>query len=317
MASGAAITLLLYDWMLVFRDEYDTFYQARWSMPKGLLIYIRSITPPTLIFTAFALSDLRPDLNSKICQAWVYVQVMGMLTSLCAASGLLSLRLMALYRRKRVIVWFIGLFFGASYGATFALVIYSLNEYHHTIYYNGAVRVCATTAVSKTMPAIFYAPMAFETFIFSLTAWSAWKDAKLVLGPSSTPFLTVLYRDGAACFLVMTGLRAWNIWIYDTQTADSYNMGTPIMWAVNVVLMTRVYMNLVQLARKPLLTAPTSAQDVGPSINIAMQPQGRSMLRSTISYKYGHGPVSTETGTGYLSSAMHTINLDDNGQDSK
>ncbi|CCA73107.1 hypothetical protein PIIN_07061 [Serendipita indica DSM 11827] len=66
MASGAAITLLLYDWMLVFRDEYDTFYQARWSMPKGLLIYIRSITPPTLIFTAFALSDLRPDLNSKM-----------------------------------------------------------------------------------------------------------------------------------------------------------------------------------------------------------------------------------------------------------
>ena len=83
------------------------------------------------------------------------------------------------------------------------------------------------------------------------------------------------------------------------------------MWAVNVVLMTRVYMNLVKLARKPLLTAPTTAQEVGPSINIAMQPQGRSTFKSTMSYGYENGLTSKDTGAGYLSSVVHTIDIDE------
>ncbi|KAG8819373.1 hypothetical protein FRC19_009841, partial [Serendipita sp. 401] len=63
-----------------------------------------------------------------------------------------------------------------------------------------------------------------------------------------------LYRDGLICFVVMIGLRIWNCWIYITQPVSSYNMGTPLMWAVNVVVTTRIYINLVWLAKKPLIT---------------------------------------------------------------
>ncbi|KAG8792301.1 hypothetical protein FRC17_008617 [Serendipita sp. 399] len=44
------------------------------------------------------------------------------------------------------------------------------------------------------MPAIFYAPAAFEAFVFALTAFRAWKDAQILAGPSSAPFLLILYR---------------------------------------------------------------------------------------------------------------------------
>ncbi|KAG8806382.1 hypothetical protein FRC17_005054 [Serendipita sp. 399] len=151
--------------------------------------------------------------------------------------------------------------------------------YHDEIYYSIPVKSCATDAHSATMAAIFYAPAAFEAFVFAMTVYSAAKDSKVISG-SAAPFLTVLYRDGMICFFVMVALRIWNCWIYITQSASSYNMGTPLMWAVNVVLTTRIYINLVWLAKKPLITTngisnysglPSSA--VRASIHVQMPPQ--------------------------------------------
>jgi hypothetical protein len=70
-------------------------------------------------------------------------------------------------------------------------------------------------------PAMFYAPVAFEFFIFALTAYRAYQDASIFKhqlngGQGSAPFLIVLYRDGLVCFLVMLGMRSWNIWIVGT-----------------------------------------------------------------------------------------------------
>ena len=52
-----------------------------------------------------------------------------MLTSLTAANALLTLRLIALYRSKTRVVWFISGFFIVTYVATGALVIVSLHVY--------------------------------------------------------------------------------------------------------------------------------------------------------------------------------------------
>jgi hypothetical protein len=95
-------------------------------------------------------------------------------------------------------------------------------------YYSDLLNVCATSATSKTISAIFYAPSAFELFVFSLTAFRAWKDARLLTGASSAPFLVILYRgmsfiiyggrhlwlvDGLVSFCVMFSVRMWNVWI--------------------------------------------------------------------------------------------------------
>ncbi|KAG8808238.1 hypothetical protein FRC18_005141 [Serendipita sp. 400] len=219
------------------------------------------------------------------CQAWVYIQSFGMLTCLFAANGLLALRLIALYRRKKWLVWFIAAFYLSSYIATFGLVVNSMITYHSSIYYAAPVKSCAADAHSPTMAAIFYAPAAFETFVFFMTVYSAARDSKVITG-SSAPFLTVLYRDGLICFVVMIGLRIWNCWIYITQPVSSYNMGTPLMWAVNVVVTTRIYINLVWLAKKPLITTnglsinadvPTSAARA--SIHVKM-PNSQSTFGS-------------------------------------
>jgi hypothetical protein len=67
--------------------------------------------------------------------AWLILLVLGMTTSTAAANGLLALRLMALYRRKKAIVWFIRWFFVGSYGATLGIGIHSIVTYYSQFLY--------------------------------------------------------------------------------------------------------------------------------------------------------------------------------------
>ncbi|KAG8823995.1 hypothetical protein FRC17_009203 [Serendipita sp. 399] len=262
MCSAAAITLVMYDWFLVFQREYDTIYQSRWSLPKALLLYIRVFTPPCLAFSALTLADFRPALSAKTYDQ-PSVPILVKLSDVFSL-GLLSLRLIALYRRRRALVWFIIAFYLASYVTAFAVL--------STLYYADAVKSCAAGAQSvHSMAAVFYAPAAFEAFVFSMTAYSAVIDSKVITG-TSAPFLIVLYRDGMIAFLVMVGLRIWNCWIYITQPVSSYNMGISLMWAANAVLTTRIYVNLVWLAKKTLCTVPGSTMITGNSVRFQRQP---------------------------------------------
>jgi hypothetical protein len=179
--------------------------------------------------------------------------IVGMITSTASANGLLALRLVALYRRQVAVVWFIYIFFLVSYAATLGVAIRSLLIYYEHLFYSEILKVCATHETSNSFPAVFYGPAAFEFFIFALTAWRGVQDAHIITGTGSAPFLMTLYRDGFICFFVMIGLRVWNIWIYLTQPLSSFSLGAQLMWSANTILTTRVYMNLVWLARKPLV----------------------------------------------------------------
>lgn len=301
--------LVVYDWSLLFNDELETIYQSRWSIAKVLYLYIRFITPPGVIFNTFQLaSPLRFDLSDKFCSIWANVNVFFMFSCLMASNVLLTLRLTALYARRPFVVWCLRVFFLLSYGATLAFLGVSMYTYGDTMYYDKHVRTCGSLGHSAMMPAIFYAPAAYEFTIFALTAWRAWQDNKLSsnvlhLRASSTPFLTMLYRDGAVSFLVMVIVRGWNIWIYVTQPLSSYNMGTCLMWATSTVLTTRVYLNLVFLIKQPTYGGSSGIPPVHQSdpshliatIHAPTYPHGPSPTRSSFAFsqtKVAFSPVS-------------------------
>ncbi|KAG8809078.1 hypothetical protein FRC17_003627, partial [Serendipita sp. 399] len=108
-----------------------------------------------------------------------------------------------------------------------------------------------STTRSVLMPAIFLAPAAFEATLFFLTGYRAWQDAKLISSSSHAPFLIVLYRDGLICFVVMLGVRIWNVWIYAVLPLTAAYLGVYLLWTTMTVLSTRIYLNLVYLAHGP------------------------------------------------------------------
>ncbi len=38
--AGSAATLVVYDWLLLFSDELDTIWKAKWTVPKVLYYYV-------------------------------------------------------------------------------------------------------------------------------------------------------------------------------------------------------------------------------------------------------------------------------------
>jgi len=160
------------------------------------------------------------------------------------------------------------------------------------------VNLCGALYAAPTFPAMFYAPAAYEAFLFATTAYKAYQDASIFSRGVTAPFLIVLYRDGMVCFLIMFAVRAWNIWIYSTQPITSLNIGTNMLWATNVILSTRVYLNLVWLVRKPDLTV--------------MDTHGVCATGAGISFRRGDNLVtrafSTDVDkTGYGSSQSKTL----------
>jgi hypothetical protein len=162
-----------------------------------------------------------------------------------AILGLLTLRLVALYKRKRRVVWFIYTFLIVSYAATAFLMVWTLYTFSsqyipfldiisysfrssETIHYSTILRACGSTTRSPLMPAIFLAPAAFECTLFFLLGYSAWKDAKVMYGANSAPFLTVLYRGTFLCmyFKVPKLITSLQMVLYVSSSCSVYAFGT-------------------------------------------------------------------------------------------
>jgi hypothetical protein len=60
--------------------------------------------------------------------------------------------------------------------------------------YYPEIKACGALSAPTTAPALFYAPAAYETFIFALTAYQAYKDASIFTSSNASPFLIVIYR---------------------------------------------------------------------------------------------------------------------------
>jgi len=263
---GAALVLSIYDWILLSGDESLTIWQTKWNLPKAIYYFQRIVTLLGLILATFQLTDLRTSpLPNQFCHVYTFVNSLTELLSLFLSNWLLTLRLVALYQRKKWVVWFLYSFLTTSYLTTAGLMAFTLYTYGETIQYSLVFHACGSSTRSPLMPVIFLAPTAFESTIFFLTGLSAWRDAKLMSSPGCTPFLKVLYRDGMICFFVMFGVRIWNVWIYATQPLTSAYMGIYFLWAIMTILSTRVYLNLVFLTRNPIIeeTEISNVQFVG------------------------------------------------------
>lgn len=250
--SGAAATLVFYDFLLVFGQEFNTIYRSRGSLAKCLFCFVRFITPLGMVLGTIQLIDFRDPLSAERCLVTPIFLTYAMITSLMAADGLFTLQLVALYKSKQYMVWFISTFYLASYAVTYGLAIEGTIELtKYPAFYTDLLHACVSFGRTALLAPVWYAPVAFETFLFSLTVYKAWYDAK-VISTTSAPLLVLFYRDGTIAFIVMTGVRVWNIWVYTTQPISSIYVGTMLMWALNTVLATRVYMNLVWFVRRPV-----------------------------------------------------------------
>lgn len=84
-------------------------------------------------------------------------------------------------------------------------------------FYSELLHVCVSLGTTTSAAPVWYAPLEFETFIFSLTAYRAWRDAKMISRPSRAPLLVLFYRGTSVfgCIInITTEFYRWNDSLY-------------------------------------------------------------------------------------------------------
>lgn len=191
---GAAVTLVIYDWILLFQREYQTIWATRWTLPKFLYYFIRLFTIPFLGLAAWDLIDFRPASSKSFCDVWLTLISMPMFLTFSASNWLFTLRLLALYERKRIVIWFMCIFYFFTYAITLSMLVVTLVIYARLgINYNPVAKCCQALQNVPYAGPVFYTPALYELLIVTLTVYRAHRDSILTT-PDCMPLLIVLYR---------------------------------------------------------------------------------------------------------------------------
>lgn len=217
------------------------------------------------------MADMRGKLDNTFCQAFLWSTSILEVLSIFISYWLLTLRIIALYKSKPVIVWFLYIALFASYFTSLGLLIQALRVYSHMSAYLPSFNLCVALGRPPSLQAVFEAPLVMETLIFALTVWHAWKDYRSQESNrvQMMPLMKIMYRDGVFYFCVMVAIRVWNIWVFATRPIYEMYVGIYIMWALTTTLACRIYLNIVREARRGHTTSSlpsASAQTSRPQV---------------------------------------------------
>ncbi|KIM30206.1 hypothetical protein M408DRAFT_328278 [Serendipita vermifera MAFF 305830] len=235
----AAVTLALYDWFLVLDDEIQLVGKASFSKGK-LLYYITRFATPIGLILGF-------------CYGFMWFTTILEVFSIFISYWLLTLRIVALYKSRPVVIWLLHIALLASYFTTLGMLIQSLRLYSSSLAYLPSLNFCVPLIHPPSLAVIFEVPLVYETLLVVLTAWHAWKDyyrGRELTQVQMIPLMKIMYRDGVFYFCIMVAVRVWNIYVYASKPIYEMFVGVYIIWSLITVLACRIYLNIAREARR-------------------------------------------------------------------
>ncbi|KAG8755179.1 hypothetical protein FRC14_004292 [Serendipita sp. 396] len=170
--------------------------------------------------------------------------------SFCLGNTILTLRIVALYNRHKMIVRLAYSLLVLNWLMTLVFSVHTLYLFSLDIDYAPVLHLCVSNAHSPTASVIFIGPAVFEFILFLLTLYRALQDMKNRFFGANihAPFLFILYRDGLYYFAAIFAVHLWNSLAYSLLPSTGIFMGVYFAWSVMTTMSSRVYLNLVLAA---------------------------------------------------------------------
>lgn len=241
--TGVALTLCIYDWLIILERESHTVWKARWTWTKALYYINRVITLFGLALAATQNSLLWTKLPQRFCSFYLWTASLLQVVSWCIANIILTLRIVALYYQRKYLLRVLYFLLVVDWAVVVSTTIHTLWSLEQQLDYSPVLRMCASTAPTPAAPAIFMGPAIYEFILFILTIYRALQDVRNRL--STGPLVATLYRDGFYYFASIFTVHLWNSLSYMTQPMTGIFMGVYFAWAVMTVMSCRVFLNLV------------------------------------------------------------------------
>lgn len=183
-----------------------------WSRPllnlqSILYIYNRYIYLCTFLFSVYKLAEFHPDFSDAFCETH-NIDFAGHILANLVWAAILTLRVRALWLRKKALVWVIYACYVGSMGTFVVLAVLANVQLLKTMHYVPLAHTCLPMDLPRTMKPVPLAPTIYELFLTVLTVIKALEFT----GTASAPQLyRVLLRDGVAYFLVSSTVSIVNV----------------------------------------------------------------------------------------------------------
>lgn len=248
----ASLILVLYDWLLTLDDEVELIIPTPWTTVKVLYTIIRILTPVGLIIANYHLSGYRPPLSPTFCHAWAWIVMTVQITIVASSSYLMLRRLCPLYGNSRRVTIMLNVAFFSTYIVVLVMSIIAATKIASTMVYSTAIGMCSTTNWGDSLimgSAIFVGPMGFESVVFCLTGWKAFKAVVSRRTVYASPLHQIFFRDGLMHYASVLLVRILNIFIYFAMPPEYYYIGIFLLWATVANSTSRLFINLRAVSR--------------------------------------------------------------------
>ncbi|KAJ7152105.1 hypothetical protein C8R46DRAFT_484762 [Mycena filopes] len=259
------VSILIWDHLITLGEEWRFIWCRGKSMSAYWFLALRygalAVNIPVLVFSFVTLPH-------KVCTQYTLAHQVFMLITQLAVSGIMILRIYALYARNaRVLWWLIGI---ASCFIGITAWSMQQGEKGFDIPVLQGCHLGIIQSASYHLAASWSCLFVFDTIIFGLTVYNASQTRRRVGQHANMPIHKVIVRDGAMYFGGMALANLTNIMTFfvggvsppiarSPRAADSPQSRFPGSLAtfatcISVTLMARLMLNLHQRAEYGVLT---------------------------------------------------------------
>ncbi|KLO19408.1 hypothetical protein SCHPADRAFT_935463 [Schizopora paradoxa] len=204
----ASATILVYDYLLTFRDEAKLIWPWKWGLGKVLFFLTRYLA--FVDITIFLVYWFDQSLNFTACRPLITAGSWFLWAGITIAQYIISLRTYALFGRSKYIGFAL---IALNMGVEIATIIL-LNSYLQKLVYIPTpfptVITCFTEAPRSKLYLDYALIMIIEMCIIGLTLWRGISEWRSV----NSPLIGTLYRDGVTFFLCLFAISFTNFILY-------------------------------------------------------------------------------------------------------
>jgi len=257
--SAVAVTLTLYDRLLLLKKEIELIWRQPWSALSVLVLIDMYGRQASMLFIAYVVSGISTNISDSLCQSFNrFIATYGLLSTASIQFALI-LRIYSLWDNRRIITIALIGGFVVFYGITAAFAIVSTIQTSADAQYNGPYHACGVPQRPLYLIGAYAGTLAYYIYVIIL----------LVINSLNRPrkrdfeIIKNLYRDGVWTLLVFTVLQLARL-MPAIFGGTSQALLTPLItWALDGILSFRLYLTLKQVevdARKGWRTVAGSQQ---------------------------------------------------------
>ncbi|KAH9919142.1 uncharacterized protein B0H18DRAFT_1122702 [Fomitopsis serialis] len=256
--SAVAVTLTLYERLLVFEKEVELIWRQPWSALPILVLLDMYGRQASMLFIAYVVSGISTNISDSLLAFNRFIATYGLLST-ASIQFVLVLRIYGLWDNRRIITIALVGGFVVFYGITVAFAVVSTIQTSATAQYNEVYHACGVPHRPLYLIGAYAGTLAYYIYVMIL----------LVINSLNRPrkrdfeIIKNLYRDGVWTLLVFTVLQLARL-MPAIFGGTAQTLLTPLItWALDGILSFRLYLTLKQVevdARKGWKTVTGSQQ---------------------------------------------------------